>query len=116
MQDVPEVTRQFDVHAELGLSSTEANRRLALDGPNELKTRPPRPAWRHFLAQFQHPLVYLLLVAVVITLTVWGLEGWVGWRLGSGTFASRWPVPCCGSANCEKFGYVSRIRRNPEPV
>ena len=77
--DAVEVARQFDVHADLGLSTTEANKRLALDGPNELKTQPPRPAWRRFLAQFQDPLVYLLLLAVIITLTTWGLDGWVGW-------------------------------------
>lgn len=36
-------------------------------------------AWRHFAAQFRDPLVYLLLLAVAVTLITWGLEGWIGW-------------------------------------
>jgi len=62
-----------------GLSEAEAARRLAADGPNELRAAPPRPRWRHLLQQFQDPLIYLLLAAVLIALLVWGFEGFVGW-------------------------------------
>ena len=79
--DASEVARKFNTSVETGLSAADAHQRLAQDGPNELKTQPPRPAWRHFLSQFQDPLVYLLLVAVVITLTAWGLEGQRGWPI-----------------------------------
>lgn len=77
--DALAVAGQLGVDAERGLSANEARTRLAQDGPNELKTQPLGWAWRHFLAQFQDLLVYLLLVAVAITLTVWGVEGRVGW-------------------------------------
>ena len=62
-----------------GLTSQEAARRLAQDGPNELRAAPPRPAWRRILAQFQDPLVYLLLAAVAIALVAWVIEGAAGW-------------------------------------
>lgn len=58
-----------------GLTSSEAAARLAADGPNELTATPPPPLWRKILAQFQDPLVYLLLVAVVISVIAWAVEG-----------------------------------------
>ena len=51
-----------------GLSSAEAQRRLEKFGPNQLASAPPVPKWKKFLAQFQDPLVYLLLAATVISL------------------------------------------------
>ena len=58
-----------------GLSEAEAARRLGSDGPNELPSEPPVPAWRRLLAQFQDPLVYLLIVAIVVSAIAWVLEG-----------------------------------------
>ncbi|WP_051304529.1 cation-transporting P-type ATPase [Chitinilyticum litopenaei] len=51
-----------------GLSSAEAQRRLAQHGPNTLPAAPHNPAWRRFLLQFHNPLIYVLLVAGVMTL------------------------------------------------
>src|SRR3990167_9063573 len=62
-----------------GLSGQEAARRLAQDGPNQLQTTPPPPAWRRLLKQFQDPLIYLLMAAVVATLLAWFIEGRMGW-------------------------------------
>jgi Ca2+-transporting ATPase len=61
-----------------GLDPQEAARRLAADGPNELRSAPPVPAWRRILAQFRDPLIYLLLAAVAISLLAWAIEG-EGW-------------------------------------
>jgi magnesium-transporting ATPase (P-type) len=58
-----------------GLTAAEAARRLADHGPNELEAAEQVPAWRKLLAQFQDPLVYLLLVAVVVSLVAWLIEG-----------------------------------------
>ncbi|SDN36097.1 ATPase, P-type (transporting), HAD superfamily, subfamily IC [Actinomyces ruminicola] len=58
-----------------GLTAAEAARRLAADGPNELPHKPPVPAWRRFLAQFADPLVYLLIIAIVVSAVAWVLEG-----------------------------------------
>ncbi|ERH33826.1 e1-E2 ATPase, partial [Actinomyces sp. oral taxon 877 str. F0543] len=58
-----------------GLSPQTAADRLAADGPNELPSKPPVPAWRRFLSQFNDPLVYLLLAAIAISTAAWVLEG-----------------------------------------
>jgi magnesium-transporting ATPase (P-type) len=36
------------------------------------------PVWRKILAQFQDPLIYLLLVAIAISLGAWAVEGVTG--------------------------------------
>jgi Ca2+-transporting ATPase len=64
---------------ERGLDAGEAARRLAAEGPNTLRSTPPRAAWHRLLAQFHDPLVYLLLGAVAIALAAWALEGRDGW-------------------------------------
>ena len=64
---------------EKGLSTQEATARLAKNGPDELQSAPPVPAWRRVLAQFQDPFIYLLLAAISVALVAWGVEGWVGW-------------------------------------
>ena len=60
-----------------GLTSSEAKARLAKYGYNELKYKKPSVLMR-FLRQFQSPLVYLLLVAALITgiLSMRGEEMW----------------------------------------
>ncbi|MEA5116678.1 MAG: cation-translocating P-type ATPase [Propionicimonas sp.] len=65
----------FGTDPERGLSASEAADRLAVDGPNELRSAPPVPLWRKVLAQFADPLVYLLLVAVAISVAAWVVEG-----------------------------------------
>ncbi len=62
-----------------GLTATEAARRLAQNGPNELRAAPRAPAWRRALAQFHDPLIYLLLTAVAVALIAWAVEGRAGW-------------------------------------
>ncbi len=77
--DTDAVAAALGVDVENGLSAQEAARRLAQNGPNELRAAPRAPAWRRVLAQFQDPLIYLLLVAVAIALLAWWVEGRVGW-------------------------------------
>lgn len=71
------------LHADLhhGLTRDEAQARLERDGPNELAAQPAAPAWRRLLAQFQDPLVYLLLAAVTVTLGIWLLNGSREWPI-----------------------------------
>ncbi|WOQ17798.1 cation-translocating P-type ATPase [Raineyella sp. W15-4] len=66
------------VDPEQGLSDAEAADRLATYGPNELRSTPPEPGWHRLLRQFQDPLVYLLLVAVAISVLAWLVEGATG--------------------------------------
>ena len=69
------VVAAWGTSPDAGLSEAEAARRLGSDGPNELPSEPPVPAWRRLLAQFQDPLVYLLIVAIVVSAIAWALEG-----------------------------------------
>jgi Ca2+-transporting ATPase len=69
------VLRQLATNPQQGLSGTEAAARLARYGANELPSAPPVPRWRRFLAQFESPLVQLLLAATGIALLVWWHEG-----------------------------------------
>jgi Ca2+-transporting ATPase len=62
-----------------GLTAQEAGRRLAQNGPNQLRAAPAEPVWRRILAQFQDPLTYLLLAAVAIALGAWMIEGAAAW-------------------------------------
>lgn len=75
------VVQSFGGDAEGGLTVPEATRRLTESGRNELRTVAPIPAWRRLLAQFQDPLVYLLLGAIVIALVAWLVEGREGWPI-----------------------------------
>ena len=79
VKNADEVASALGVDFNNGLTSAEASRRLAQDGPNEVRSAPPRAAWRRFLSHFNDPLVYLLLVAVAIALVAWTIEGLVGW-------------------------------------
>ena len=80
-QDVPVYQRPADaVIAELasdarrGLAGKEAARRLQQYGPNQLQAEAKIPAWRKLLAQFQNPLVMLLLIATLVSFGVWLIE------------------------------------------
>jgi magnesium-transporting ATPase (P-type) len=55
---------------EAGLSAEEAQARLGLFGPNVLPRAEPLGPLRIFLRQFKNPLVYLLLVATLISLFI----------------------------------------------
>ena len=74
LTEANEVAKALDVDTNTGLSSAEAQRRLKKFGPNQLASAPPVPKWKKFLAQFQDPLVYLLLAATVISLIAWFIE------------------------------------------
>ncbi|MEO6880533.1 MAG: cation-translocating P-type ATPase [Mycobacteriaceae bacterium] len=76
--DAQVVAARAGVNPTRGLAPAEAARRLVADGPNELRTRTPTPAWRKALAQLQDPLVYLLLGAVAVSLLAWAVEGRTG--------------------------------------
>jgi P-type Ca2+ transporter type 2C len=73
------VARALGTDVEHGLATAEAARRLAQYGANVLRAKPSQALWRRLLAQFQDPLVYLLLAAVAIALAAWLIEGREGW-------------------------------------
>ena len=80
-QESVDTAKAFGADLEKGLSTQEATAGLAKNRPDELQSAPPVPAWRRVLAQFQDPLIYLLLAAISVALVAWGVEGWVGWPI-----------------------------------
>jgi P-type Ca2+ transporter type 2C len=74
-EDPAQVTARLGVDPARGLSGAEAAARLAEHGPNQLEAAEQVPAWRKLLEQFRDPLVYLLIVAVVVSLVAWLIEG-----------------------------------------
>ncbi|MBT1162234.1 MULTISPECIES: cation-translocating P-type ATPase [Bifidobacterium] len=74
LTDADAVAKALNVDPATGLSSDEAKRRLEKFGPNQLASAPPVPKWKKFLAQFEDPLVYLLLVATAISVVAWFIE------------------------------------------
>jgi Ca2+-transporting ATPase len=64
-----------------GLSTAEANERLARFGPNALAEHAPTPLWRRFVRQFESPLIYILLFALTFDLGLWLYEGAHAWPI-----------------------------------
>jgi Ca2+-transporting ATPase len=62
-----EILEQLDTPAEDGLTSEEANRRLAEYGPNQLREAPPITFWQMLWEQFNNFVVILLIVACLIS-------------------------------------------------
>lgn len=65
-QTVEAILAQFDTDPDKGLSSEEAQQRLAEQGPNELEEQPGKSPWLILLGQFAEPLVILLIAAAVV--------------------------------------------------
>ena len=78
-QPFDKVVAELGTDLRNGLTQAEARSRLERYGRNELTAKKPVPAWRKFLAQFQDPLVLLLLVATVISATLWLYERDSAW-------------------------------------
>ena len=65
-----DVIAEFQTHADNGLSSAEAAKRLEEDGPNELE-KPPRVSLLVlFLIQLNSVIMYLLMAAVVASAAI----------------------------------------------
>ncbi len=87
-RSIESIVRALEADVVRGLTHAEAARRLARDGPNELLAKAAVPAWRRLLAQFQDPLIYLLLAAIAIALLAWFIEGRTGWPVDAVVIAA----------------------------
>ncbi len=76
-----DVAHEVLADRETGLRASEAARRLAASGPNEIDERPPESSAHRLLRQFRDPLVLLLLVAIAISIVAWVLDGADGFPL-----------------------------------
>ena len=61
-----------------GLTNAIARARLEQYGSNTLPEEPPTPFWRRLVRQFQSPLIYILIFALVIDAGIWVSEGAAG--------------------------------------
>ena len=66
-QNTAEVIRQLDSSKEKGLTTMEADARLRKYGPNQLKEQKKKGIFMLFLEQLNDPLIYILMVAIVIS-------------------------------------------------
>jgi len=71
---VGDVVSTLASDTELGLSDTEAVRRLARVGANELDERQPTPEWVKFLRQFADTMIVVLLIAAAVTVVIGDLK------------------------------------------
>lgn len=71
---VQESADRLSVDVAVGLSSDEVQKRRARYGPNRIAKKKGTPVWLRFLLQFHQPLIYILLVASLVTLF---LREWV---------------------------------------
>jgi magnesium-transporting ATPase (P-type) len=69
------VVADLATDATVGLTDVEAGRRRAVHGPNELPVTLPPPWWRRLAGQLADPVVYLLLVAMAVSIAAWLVEG-----------------------------------------
>ncbi|HET9457177.1 MAG TPA: cation-translocating P-type ATPase [Candidatus Limnocylindrales bacterium] len=75
LADGPAVAASLGVDAATGLAAADAADRLVRFGANRLDPAERVPTWRKFLVQFADPLIYLLLVAIGVSVVAWALEG-----------------------------------------
>lgn len=61
-----------------GLASDEAKALLKKHGPNSVAEKPGPSLLARFIQQFQSPLIYILLFALIVDAFIWFLEGAVG--------------------------------------
>jgi len=66
--DAAQIAREVASDPHTGLCAAEAAARLARHGPNTISARLGRAWWVRLFLQFHAPLVYILLVAVTVTL------------------------------------------------
>lgn len=68
-----------------GLTSQQAASKLLEYGPNALPEEDGMPLWLRFLQQFNSPLIYILLFALVFDFSVWVYESFAGFPVESVT-------------------------------
>ena len=112
--DAAEVALRLGTDLARGLTSRDAAQRLACEGRNELALAPPVPRWCRVLAQLRDPLVYLLLVAVVISLVAWASEGAHGWPIDAIVIAAD-PLLTDASIECSSADHAIVMPRSGAP-
>lgn len=66
-RDIKKILDELHVEPKRGLAESEVRERLGRDGPNQLPEGRRIKWWQIFLRQFTSPLVYILVIAALIT-------------------------------------------------
>jgi len=66
---------ELQANLDSGLSKKEAEKRLQEFGYNKLKEKERTPLWKVFLQQFNNFVVFILIAAAIISLTIWAFFG-----------------------------------------
>ncbi|MBC8353180.1 MAG: cation-translocating P-type ATPase [Planctomycetes bacterium] len=64
---IGQLITELDTDTARGLADSQAVSRLEDGGSNELAEQPPVPAWKKFLAQFRELVIWILIVAAIIS-------------------------------------------------
>ena len=75
LSEAGDVLAQLSTDAEIGISESEAQSRLATYGPNKLDEAEKDPLWKRFFAQMADPMVIMLIVAAFISAVVGVIGG-----------------------------------------
>lgn len=67
-KSIDDVISHFKTNVSTGLSNNFAKEKLKLDGPNELIDKKKKTKLQMFLSQLNEPMVYILLVAAIISM------------------------------------------------
>lgn len=70
VREADEVVSELDTDPERGLAKGEAEERLERYGPNRIRSGEVVPWWRLVLRQFADPLIYILLLAALVSLLI----------------------------------------------
>ncbi len=68
--DIEQITKDFGVDVAVGLNEKEAERRLKIQGPNELPKPEIAGIFTIIFRQFKSPIIYILLFATLLTLVL----------------------------------------------
>lgn len=73
--DTTDVLEAMASDTDAGLTGAAVQERVKRFGINEIATAAETSAWKRVLAQFRDPLVLLLLVAIVVSVIAWLVDG-----------------------------------------
>src|SRR6058998_1748930 len=70
MRSLVDVTSEFSLSPEVGLSAAAVEASRARYGANRLTPLPREPLWRKFLEKFDEPIIKILLAAALLSMFV----------------------------------------------
>ena len=76
-ESVEAIASQLHTDPLSGLTSEEAQRRLAQNGPNEIQEGEQTTLWQKFIDQFKDAMIVILLISAALSILLEGIHGLV---------------------------------------